>query len=478
MTTRKKNLKTIPEITVSDLSDSEKAKITRLVDKLVSLGKEHEEVLNSIKTIKSNNRNEVIELNAKLQQLEIDNNKLKEYQEASEKSYLIYLSLYQDKVEYLLNELNMCSTNLVDIETKYNHLSESRHHIELLCKSQRETIDTYETIRLKSQNEYDAIVHQLSDEKASILEECDKWKSLHITTESKNNSLQESLNIVTHQLDSINKLYDEKCLNVTEYMSQVQSLTSQLGTTQIHHQQKVSALQDEIQILRSKVTMLESTPVKSKKENDSCISNVETKQQESHTSPTTSLKKLSNSEISTIVDSATVSDMTMSNIWSAQNTSLISNNESHLNGKIMSSIKNSSKQTKKNNPIEDNVTANKSLKKKSLTRKIDSSVNSTMPKRTVDNSDMTEASSFSEKSNQSILRQSLELLTHSIHELNSQQQRKNSSHSNSKSKPSFRYEHSSKFKPSGFADHHNAKQIDPQYDTSLFILLDDMDTDT
>lgn len=58
-------------ITIADLSEEEKSKVTRLVDKLVSLGKEHEETIATLSRERSRHAAEIDAANRALKELSL-----------------------------------------------------------------------------------------------------------------------------------------------------------------------------------------------------------------------------------------------------------------------------------------------------------------------------------------------------------------------------------------------------------------------
>ena len=145
----KSNVDTISFSTLSNLSPDEKAKVTRLVDRLVNLAKEHDQTLKilsfersskieEIKSISEKYREEINLLSEKLSHAEAD----KISAQTKRGLAVGLLALYQDKINYFLTHFDKLKREKFQSDSAAQSYKDRIGQLESIVESQKNLIDS------------------------------------------------------------------------------------------------------------------------------------------------------------------------------------------------------------------------------------------------------------------------------------------------------------------------------------------------
>lgn len=214
------------QLTIASLPEEERQKIQRLVDRLVDLGKEHESTIAILAAERARHSTEIDKLSkdiddlkSKLQMSESSCKELQTTMASKEKDYLNYLNLYQRKIESLIKESNqkeesMKQSNQMAIDSavavatkefveKLMKQQKDVAQLEALCQSQRSTLDTYEATRIRSQQAHETVIATSATEQQELKSEITILRKEVESVNKTNKHLQQSLDLMTQQSNSL-----------------------------------------------------------------------------------------------------------------------------------------------------------------------------------------------------------------------------------------------------------------------------------
>jgi hypothetical protein len=233
-------------LTIGNLPEEEKAKITRLVDRLVELGKQLEEAQASLHIERAKHLTEmetsISQINAtneELAKLRLSSIEQREKYEAKEKLSLSYLKLYQSKVE----ELAAAATNAEkssaatisaatsDVVSKLVRQQKDISQLETLCQSQRVTLETYELTRSRTQQAHDVAMAAATAEKQELLDEVSVLKSEIESYRRTAKVQQQSIESLSQQQATLQHEISSKDKDISDLKTQVIDLQEELQDT-------------------------------------------------------------------------------------------------------------------------------------------------------------------------------------------------------------------------------------------------------
>lgn len=189
--------KSISNLTISDLPEEEKAKVTRLVEKLVSLGKEHEEAMAALSLERSRHASEMEDANQKLEAMRLHYESSCNSKDGDiigiEKKYkhsLNLLGLYQQRLSFIVDLLNSKEKEIEQSKAKNNDMKQEVDRLDTLVQSQRFTIETMESTSRMRLSEMDAKLLDQERRMDQISEDCASSKVKCMQLEKLNESLR------------------------------------------------------------------------------------------------------------------------------------------------------------------------------------------------------------------------------------------------------------------------------------------------
>lgn len=230
-------------LTIGSLPEEEKAKITRLVDRLVELGKQLEEAQATLHherakhiTEMETSINQINAANEELSKLRMTSLAQKENFEAKLKLSLSYLKVYQTKVEELAAAVTQAqktsnatiSAATADVVSKLVRQQKDITQLETLCQSQRVTLETYELTRSRTQQAHDVAMAAAVAEKQELIDEVSVLKSELESFRRTAKVQQQSLDSMSQQLITLQNDVSRKDKDIIDLQSQVTSLQEQL----------------------------------------------------------------------------------------------------------------------------------------------------------------------------------------------------------------------------------------------------------
>ena len=246
----KSNVDTISFSTLSNLSPDEKAKVTRLVDRLVNLAKEHDQTLKilsfersskieEIKSISEKYREEINLLSEKLSHAEED----KISAQTKRGLAVGLLALYQDKINYFL--------------THFDKIKREKSQSDSAAQSYKDRIGQLESIVESQKNIIDSLNVQV--ENLNILE-CDKRALEKECVFNRNLILEKDMIIELKESDILslnNELNDLKTNNInneTEFKIIESSYSDRINELELENK--------SLQEFKSSIISVESKPEK------------------------------------------------------------------------------------------------------------------------------------------------------------------------------------------------------------------------
>ena len=192
-------------ITIADLSADEKAKVSRLVERLVTLGNENEEIAKKITEDKAIYEDEVTKHKAKVEMA------------------TGLLHMYQNKMVALLDQLKVTTNAKVELERNYKQL-------DIVSTNQRKNIEAMELNRTKHQEVLKSKIQALEkyeQENKYLQNDIKQRIEREAQQQLKTKKLEELCATLTKQVADEHSLVQEKDLRCVELENRLFSTLSQ-----------------------------------------------------------------------------------------------------------------------------------------------------------------------------------------------------------------------------------------------------------
>jgi len=235
-------------LTLQDLGEEEKAKVQRLVEKLVGLSREHEEVVSALSTERARHAEEIDTANRRLDdELYAHESKLRE-QSASMVSLqeqrseaLRLLRVYQARIEQMHQALMEQQDKQLHVSKELEArkdtcsrvplLEASVVQLEQLVDSQKKSIESLESTGKNSSESHKAQLLLLEKRYQEALEQVANQKEMASKANTRCLGLETACSGLTKQITLLNKGSKEKDEQICELQAALQKFKESLETT-------------------------------------------------------------------------------------------------------------------------------------------------------------------------------------------------------------------------------------------------------
>ena len=194
-------------LSLQDLPEDEKMKVSRLVEKLIDLGNKHEETLQILNRERQEHDEAMNALQRHLEgQLSIieDNMRIKDQKiialETKENMMSSMLVLYQSKLRNISDIYLLTKHQDNDIKYKYQNLENELKHFQSVVQTQKQMIDSFDETKRQLELSYQMTIKPLQEKLIHIEKQFDDEKKLRIDYENQSIQYRTKNSLLEHEL--------------------------------------------------------------------------------------------------------------------------------------------------------------------------------------------------------------------------------------------------------------------------------------
>lgn len=217
-------------LTIADLPLAEKARITGLVDRLMSLGREHEETMSHLSNERARHATEIDAANRRIEEeLGIVDSKLLQQSETIQQlqeqraSAFAMLRQYQARLEKYADDLQLKDKAEVEQSLKLKMLEDNISQLEKVIENQRMSIDGIESANLSAKKAFKETLEIAEDRCRRASEEITVLSEDAKKSERRCHGLETAVSGFTKQISSMKKAAAAKDEQISELLKVVES---------------------------------------------------------------------------------------------------------------------------------------------------------------------------------------------------------------------------------------------------------------
>ena len=201
-----------PALTIADLPEAEKARITHLVDRLMTLGREHEETMSSLSHERARHAAEIDAANRRIEEeLGVADEKVLQQSETiiqlqeQRAAAFSLLKKYQARLESYEADTRLRSRSAEEAAQKAAQLAAQVDKLETLVQKQRSSIDEMEAASTTTKKTFQDTLDLAEDRYRRATEEAELLKEKVSSLQRRGQGLESAIAGLTKQIATLNK---------------------------------------------------------------------------------------------------------------------------------------------------------------------------------------------------------------------------------------------------------------------------------